>query len=277
VTLLTAGRALSRWLGVEAPVRQFYYRALGTLRSARELTIKNPLYRLTGPPDGLPLPPARLVYLVQGTYGLRAFYTNGVRGAASINAVLARNGLSMDGFRAVLDFGCGCGRIVRHWKHLNGPTIHGSDYNPRLIEYCRRKLPFAQFSVNQPRAQLTYENGAFDFIYAISVFTHLDEAAEDFWIGELRRVLEPGGHLLITVIGTKRLHALTPAQRAQFERGERVAVNQASTGTNDCYVFHPEPFVRAKFGWSFTIADFVPGGQQENQQDVILFRRPVTG
>jgi SAM-dependent methyltransferase len=277
VTLLTVGRAVSRRLGVDVPARRFYYRAVDTLRYARELTIKNPLYRLKGAPDGLPLPPARLVYLVQGTYGLKGFYTNGVRGAASIRAVLDRNRLSMDRFRAVLDFGCGCGRIVRHWKNLNGPAIHGSDYNSRLIEYCRRALPFARFSVNQPRSRLPYENGAFDFIYAISVFTHLDEAAEDFWIGELHRVLEPGGHLLFTVIGTKRLHSLTAAQRAQFERGERVAVNEASTGTNDCYVFHPEPFVREKFGRTFTVTDFVVGGQQENQQDVVLLRRPVTG
>ena len=262
---------------MEAPARRVYYRALDMLGSARELMIKNPLYRLKGSPDGLRLPPARLVYLVQGTYGLGLFYAAGIRGAASIRAVLARNGLSMDSFRAVLDFGCGCGRVVRHWKSLTGPTIHGSDYNPRLIEYCRRALPFARFSVNQPASRLPYENGAFDFIYAISVFTHLDETTEDFWIGELRRVLEPGGHLLVTLIGTKRLHALTEAQRKQFERGERVAVNETSSGTNDCYVYHPESFVREKFGRTFTVVDFVVGGQQENQQDVLLVRRPVTG
>jgi hypothetical protein len=28
---------------------------------------------------------------------------------------------------------------------------------------------------------------------------------------------------------------------------------------------------------SVTVIDFVPGGQQENQQDVVLLRRPVTG
>ena len=97
----------------------------------------------------------------------------------------------MQQFRAVLDFGCGCGRIIRHWKDLKGPVIYGSDYNPQLVEFCRRALPFARFSVNRLRSPLDYEDSTFDFIYAISVFTHLEEGDEDFWIGSFAGCSNP--------------------------------------------------------------------------------------
>jgi hypothetical protein len=40
-----------------------------------------------------------------------------------------------------------------------------------------------------------------DCIYAISVFTHLSAELQDLWMKELRRIVRPGGHLLITTHG----------------------------------------------------------------------------
>ena len=51
--------------------------------------------------------------------------------------VLERNSVSLPEVGAVLDFGCGYGGIIRHWADLP-VEIHGCDYNPVLIDWCRR-------------------------------------------------------------------------------------------------------------------------------------------
>ena len=49
----------------------------------------------------------------------------------------------------MLDFGCGCGRILRWWASLKDSCeIWGCDYNADLIAWCQRRLSyFAQFKV----------------------------------------------------------------------------------------------------------------------------------
>jgi SAM-dependent methyltransferase len=44
-------------------------------------------------------------------------------------------------------------------------------------------------------------DGAFDLIFAVSVFTHLDETMQFALLGEMRRLLRPGGVLVASVQG----------------------------------------------------------------------------
>ena len=128
------------------------------------------------PPDRLPLPPDNLMRLVMGgdRWRLpRMFYESGARMASVIRALLDRNGTPIEEFGSMLDFGCGCGRVIRHWKDADVTTICGSDYNPLLVDWCRDNLGFAEFNVNELTPGLPHEDGRFDFIYALSVFTHL--------------------------------------------------------------------------------------------------------
>jgi hypothetical protein len=61
------------------------------------------------------------------------FLHNGRLRQEGILYVLRRNGVRVEEFEAILDFGCGCGRIMRYWKPLQGPHLYGTDYNPDLI------------------------------------------------------------------------------------------------------------------------------------------------
>jgi len=101
---------------------------------------------------------------------------------------------------AILDFGVGCGRVARHWAG-SGVDVHGCDYNPVLVEWCRRNLPHVTAASNGLDPPLSYENERFDFVYALSVFTHLTERQQRLWITELRRVTRPGGLVLFTTHG----------------------------------------------------------------------------
>ena len=73
----------------------------------------------------------------------------------------------------MLDFGCGCGRVIRNWRSLDRTDIYGSDYNHELIAECGRNLHFAHFESNDLAPTLRHESDKFDLIFALSVFTHL--------------------------------------------------------------------------------------------------------
>ena len=73
------------------------------------------------------------------------------KGCASIvRLLLRRHGADIEGLGTILDFGCGAGRVIRHFSSLKGTTLFGTDINPELTNWCQRNLPFAKFTVNQP-------------------------------------------------------------------------------------------------------------------------------
>jgi SAM-dependent methyltransferase len=254
----------SRW----APrARAFRDRSKGRLRDwARALR---------GQP---PLPPPRLIELVTGSTDGEWFERSGRMGAESIAAILEKNGLAMDGMRAVLDFGCGVGRVLRYWSGVKGPRFHGSDCNPDLIQWCRQNLRFARFNLNPLHGALPYDSDTFDFIYTLSVFTHLTPEQQDFWMAELGRILRPGGHLLVTTHGEHYVEELPPAEQAAFRSGERVVFAGESAGTNVCATFHPPGYVRDHLAAAYAVIDFIPEGAKGNPwQDYWLLRKPPTG
>ena len=171
------------------------------LRKRLRSVALNTATRVRGAPDGLPLPPAQLMFLVQGTTNVREFLTDGRGTALGVLDVLQDSGIDIDSSKRVLDFGCGCGRVIRHLYAMTGARFYGSDYNPQLIDWCKRNLRFAQFEVNGVSPPLAYEKEQFDLVYALSVFTHLPENLQLAWMSELSRVLRPGGHLLMTTHG----------------------------------------------------------------------------
>src|SRR5436190_10182380 len=91
-------------------------------------------------PDGLPLPPTKLIVLVAGTPEPEWFLESGALAARSIRGALRKAGVELERMGAILDFGCGCGRVLRQWAHLEGPEIWGTDYNERLAAWSEANL-----------------------------------------------------------------------------------------------------------------------------------------
>lgn len=226
----------------------------------------------------LPLPPPDLIHMVAGTEDPDWFLESGGRAVDAIRINLERHGYRIEDARAVLDFGCGSGRVLRHWAALDGPAFHGTDYNPVLVDWCASNLPFAQCQVNTLTPILTYDDDTFDLIYALSVFTHLPEVDQLLWMDELHRVLRPGGLLILTTHGGFYRSSLMPDDLARFASGELIVYGDALPGTNVCATFHPEPYVRRVLARRFEVLDFVPEGALGNpRQDLSLLRRPATG
>jgi SAM-dependent methyltransferase len=218
--------------------------------------------------DGTLLPPRRLMVRVAGTADADWFLRSG---RDAYDAIAAHVPLGELG--AVLDFGCGCGRVTRYWSEFAG-TVAGSDLDAGAVEWCRSNLPFAQFELNTLAPPLAFADERFDLVYALSVFTHLTAELQLAWRDELRRVLRPGGFLLVTTHGKSYLPRLEEDERARFERGELVVRWGDVPGTNLCSAYHPEPYLRETFAQGFSVETLESEGARGNPtQDLVLLRR----
>lgn len=194
---------------------------------------------------GLPLPPPRLRLLVDGRSGDGdLFLTVGEQLCGSIRAAAEESGTAVSTMQAVLDFGCGCGRVARHWAEVEGPEVYGCDYNPDLVAWCAGNLPHLWATRNELAPPTPYVSGSFDLIYALSVFSHLDESLQSAWLAEYRRLLRPGGLLVLSLLGEQLDHRLDQGERRRFARGEMVVQRPRMAGSNLCTVYHPDSYVR---------------------------------
>jgi SAM-dependent methyltransferase len=197
--------------------------------------------------------------------------------AAGVTGLLSWRNLHIDDFRAVLDFGCGCGRVIRRFHSVKGTRFYGTDYNPALVKWCQDNLPFAEFGINKLAPPLSYGDGTFGFVYAFSVFTHLPAELQVAWMNELWRVLEPGGYLQITVHGDEYAKAmLSGEQREQFENGQLVVLAEDRAGENLCAAFHPQKYVRSVLtAAGFEVLEFSYGQPFADHidHDLYLFRK----
>jgi SAM-dependent methyltransferase len=217
-----------------------------------------------------PLPDPELIFAVCGTESSSWYLESGTFAAAEIRGALERSGVRMDRLGQILDFGCGAGRVLRHWRTLRGPKLHGTDYNPALVRWCAGHLPFAHFKVNPLDGPLPHRDGRFDFAYAFSVFTHLTEEQQLYWMRELRRVLRPGAYLYLTTHGEYYLPFVPPERLADYRRGALVVAGGDRAGSNVCAAFHPEPYVLNVLASGYRCVEFSPG---RYPQDAYLFQR----
>jgi SAM-dependent methyltransferase len=221
-----------------------------------------------------PLPPAEMMVQVAGTADAHWFLLFGQSMAELIQAMLAKQGYAFNQAQAVLEFGCGCGRVLRHFGQTAGPQFYGCDYNPRLLEWSQSHLPFAQFAINRAMPPLSYADAQFDVIYSISVFTHLAEDAQRPWIVELARAVRPGGYVFITTMGESFLGQLAPHEQAAFRAGQLVVQYAEVSGLNLCGAYHPRAYVQNTLAQEFDMVDFLPSGSRDFLfQDVYLLRK----
>jgi SAM-dependent methyltransferase len=227
-------------------------------------------------PDAVSIPPPRLRVLVDGHGDPGGFLADAEAGATMIRRTLARAGVEPADLSSILDFGCGCGRIARHWAKLSRPALHGCDSNPELVEWCHANLPFMEVTVSGARPPSPYEDDRFDLVYAVSVLTHLTEPAAEAWLVDFARILRPGGLLLLTTHGDSYRERLTSAQRTRYARGQAVVQRARMQGTNACAAYHPPAYVRNRLLHGFEIISS-PGAAPDGDfpQDVYLARLPA--
>ncbi|MDJ1008315.1 MAG: class I SAM-dependent methyltransferase [Paracoccaceae bacterium] len=111
--------------------------------------------------------------------------------------------------KRVLDVGCGLGTDLSRFA-ANGAEVTGIDIAPRAVELARANFGWrglqGRFEVMDGEA-MGFPDDAFDFVYCHTVlhFTPHPKAM----VGEIRRVLKPGGRALLMTINRRSwLYAL---------------------------------------------------------------------
>jgi SAM-dependent methyltransferase len=103
------------------------------------------------------------------------------------------------------DMGCGPGHVARY-LHQQGVRVCGVDLSPAMVERARRLTPGVEFREGDMMA-LDAADGTWAGIVAFYSIIHIPRADMTRTLEELRRVLRPGGVLLLAFhIGDNTVH-----------------------------------------------------------------------
>lgn len=226
-------------------------------------------YRETKPDADLPVPPRNL-WLGYGD-SEASYVESGRADVESMTAILARAGFDLNTTaQPILDLGCGGGRMIRHLRAATTRTqVWGLDISAPHIGWLKMNLaPPFRFAVNTTVPHLPFPDATFGLIYCGSVFTHIDDLAES-WFLETRRVLAPGGILFCTLHDDHTRTRLVAEPGHPLARGMRdhpylssdtvlpdvLAIGQG----HDSNVFYRDRYLRAMLAGLFEIVTTEPG------------------
>jgi len=143
----------------------------------------------------------------------------------------------LDGAKAVLDIGCGPGRMAIGIGERFGYTnpYLGFEIKKADIDFCTAEITsrFSNFqfrhldirnghynpagAIDPADARFPAQDGAFDFAFATSVFTHMFTEEMTHYVREARRCLRAGG----TFVATYFAFDAVPPAGARFDFSER--------------------------------------------------------
>ncbi|MEU4419656.1 class I SAM-dependent methyltransferase [Actinoplanes sp. NPDC024001] len=124
----------------------------------------------------------------------------------------------------IVDYGCGYGRVTGLARQQGFRDVEGVDTSPSLIERARCSHPELGFRVLLDPPALPYPDGSVDAVLLIAVLTCVpSDAGQQQLVGELARVLRPGGLLYVSDL-------LLQADRRNVARYERDAAAYGTYG-----------------------------------------------
>ena len=121
-----------------------------------------------------------------------------------------------------LDVGCGTGGLLRHLaRAFPDQALYGLEYNPRAARRATTKSGAAVTAGDA--AALPFPDARFAVVTGIDVLCHaaVDQARA---LAEMRRVLQPGGMLVLNLPAFRWLHS---AHDRRVHNGRRYTVSEA--------------------------------------------------
>ncbi|AGM06521.1 methyltransferase type 11 [Amycolatopsis keratiniphila] len=99
--------------------------------------------------------------------------------------------------RRILDAGCGAGPLFEALRD-RGAIVTGVDSSAKMLELARKRLgDDAELRIADISKPLPFPDGAFDDVIAALVLHYLEDWTAP--LAEIRRVLKPGGRLIMAV------------------------------------------------------------------------------
>jgi ubiquinone/menaquinone biosynthesis C-methylase UbiE len=131
------------------------------------------------------------------------------------------------GFR-VLDIGCGTGSMAVLIKRIHPEAeVVGIDPDPAALSVAERKAKRAGLAVEFDRGfadHMPYADASFDRVFSSFMFHHLAANEKSATLGEVRRVMKPGGSLhLLDFVRAHGSHSKTAEHGQLIHRHGAVA------------------------------------------------------
>ncbi len=188
-------------------------------------------------------------------------------------------GAELTAYPRVLDWGCGCARVSRYFLPLPGVRVTGVDVDADNVDWCRGHLPGGAWETVPLRPPTHLPTAGFDLAFGVSVFTHLSEPDQLAWLGELRRVVRPGGLALMTFHGDASVvwSGLSAERYGALNRDgicdQDNPLYDADLAEPDYYrdTFHTLDYIRRTWGRAFEILAVRPAFV--SHQDLVVMRR----
>ena len=121
---------------------------------------------------------------------------------------MLRHMTSIRGVEQVLEIGCGNGNgtmLIK--KYFEPQKITAVDLDERMIEIARRKRhdPSVEYRV-MDASNLDFANNTFDAVFDFGIIHHIPNWKD--CISELKRVLKPGGAVILEELSTDTFHTI---------------------------------------------------------------------
>jgi ubiquinone/menaquinone biosynthesis C-methylase UbiE len=119
---------------------------------------------------------------------------------------------------SVLDLGCGAGHVAGALVERGVEEVWGLDPSPYLLQHAARTYPGVRF-VQGVAEEMKFPDERFDGVCACFLFHELPPRITERALGECRRILRPGGRLVIVEPGREQWQV--PALRLLWRYGWR--------------------------------------------------------
>jgi SAM-dependent methyltransferase len=175
-------------------------------------------------------------------------------------------GLKPDG--EVLDIGCGCGQMAEQIaKYLSSGSYEGLDIVAVLIDWCKKTIsrdhPNFHFELADvfngcynPKGRYApskyvfpYEDGAFDFVFGKSLFTHMLPMDVENYVANIARLLRRGGRCFFSffLLNDKSLEFMKGGKSTRNFRYDFGKYRTADAKVLEYAVSYDEDFILALY------------------------------
>jgi len=199
---------------------------------------------------------------------------------------------------AILDFGCGWGRITRFFiKDLAAARLWGIDTWEAAVEHAKQSNRWSNFMTVNKVPPTSFDNDTFDVVFASSVFSHLPEDLHAHWLAEFSRILKPGGLVIATTWGRNYIEHLESIRRgdaapswnelhsrkvkerfaglgacvAEYDRGDFCHVDLGFEGYEDYgETMISKRYVLSHWARTFTVVDYIDDRARDPQNIIVV-------